>query len=384
MLEGVNPRLIFTVIFVTGLSALMWMDRKNVERHSILFIRRTKRGIEILDRIAKKAPRFWNIYGWTGVFFALLSIPIMLIQIGWMLNELLVNHNPDGGAAAILPSLSGETTLQSGASFIPIEYWVISIAIIMVVHEASHGIIARLEGFEINSVGWIVLGIIPGAFVEPKGEKMMPEQGEKEGDAMGLWDQGNYKQRLKVLSAGSFANYATALVLLLLSIGVTAAVVSPGIMYTAQQDHPAAEAGMTSGTLTAVNGIDIESIEDVEEALEGVEPGDTVTVESTEREEVFEFEAGQREGFEGGYLGLEFRNVSSGWAWFIGLLQMAALLNLLIGMFNMLPAKPLDGGQIVDAFVEEFGTENQRTYVNHFSVLMWIIVLGTIIAGLAL
>jgi len=384
MLEGVNPRLIFAVVFAAGLSALMWYDRKNVERHSILFVRRTTKGIDLLDKIAKKAPRFWNAYGWTGVFFALLSIPLMLLQIGWILNELVLKQNFAQGPSAILPSLSSEASIQAGASFIPVEYWVFSIAIIMVVHEASHGIIARLEDFEINSVGWIVLGILPGAFVEPKGEKMLPEGGETEGDSTGLWDQGTYKQRLKVLAAGSWANYVTAAVLFILSIGVTMAVASPSIMYDAQEGFPASEAGMTSGTLTSVNNVTIEEIGDVETALEGVNPGDNVTVESSERDEAFTFEAGSREGFEGGYLGLEFQNLTSGWAWFIGLLNMAALLNLLIGLFNMLPAKPLDGGQIVYTFVEEFGTEDQRKYVNYFSVLMWVIVLGSLIAGLVL
>jgi membrane-associated protease RseP (regulator of RpoE activity) len=63
---------------------------------------------------------------------------------------------------------------------------------------------------------------------------------------------------------------------------------------------------------------------------------------------------------------------------------MVGFLNLAIGMFNMLPAKPLDGGQIIDTFVEEFGEEDQRKYVNHFSVFLWILVLGSLIAGLIL
>ncbi len=384
----INPRLLFAIFFVVGLTAFMYYDRKNVERHSILFIRRTQRGISYLDKIAKKAPRFWNVYGWAGVVAAIISIPLMLFQIGWIVNNFISTGSSEGGPAAILPGLTSEQTiggnLQAGATFIPVEYWVISIAILMVVHEASHGIIARLEDFEINSVGWIVLGIIPGAFVEPKGEMMMPEKGEKDGDAMGLWDQGNYKQRLKVLSAGSFANYVTAFFLFLLSIGVASAVATPNLMYDAQEDYPAAEAGMTSGEIFEINGVEVSNLEDVRDVMEGIEPGDTVSVLSDEREEPFEFEAGELEGFEGGYIGLQFFNLTSGWMWFINLLVMAAFINLAVGMFNLLPAKPLDGGQIVDTFVEEFGTEEQRKYVNYFSIIMWVIVLGSLIAALIL
>jgi hypothetical protein len=384
MFEGINPRLIFSIIFLAGLGALLWKDRNEIERHSILVVRRTEKGIELLDRIAKKAPRFWNIYGWTGVAFALISIPLMLLQIGWMARALLQGSS-NGGASAILPSLSGEATFQSGASFIPVEYWLISIAVIMVVHEASHGIIARLEDFEINSVGWLVLGVIPGAFVEPKGEQMLPDGSGDSDDAGGLWDQGNYKQRLKVLSAGSFANYVTAAVFGLAYLGLILFLLpnfySGPVHYSAIMEGPAAEAGMTTGTLQSVNGQEIGEFDELRTVLNGTSPGDNVTLQTSEGE--FTFSLGEREGLETGFIGIT-RTYSAGWEWFKGLLSMVAFLNLAIGMFNMLPAKPLDGGQIVDTFVEEFGNEDQREYVNYFSIVMWIVVLGSIIAGLVL
>ena len=388
MLEGINPRLIFAIAFVTGMVALLYIDRNKIERHSILFIRRTQHGIEHLDTIAKKAPRFWNAYGWMGVFFAILSIPLMLFQMGWIVNNFLQTGSSEGGPSAILPGLTADTTiqgnLQAGATFIPVEYWVISIAIIMVVHEASHGIIARLEGFEINSVGWLVLGIVPGAFVEPKGMQLGDDE---EGEGMGaanIWDQGNYKQRLKVLAAGSWANYVTAFILFLLTIGVTASVASPNVLYSVDSEGPAAQAGMTSGHIIEINGEQIDNMNRVQEALQDVQPGDTVTILTSQRDEAFEFEAGEREGQERGYIGIRYGHVTSGWQWLINLLSMAAFLNLAIGMFNLLPAKPLDGGHIVDTFVEEFGKDEHRKYVNHFSVFMWIIVLGSLIASLIL
>ena len=385
MFEGINPRLIFSLVFVAGLSALLWYDRKNIERSSILFVRRTEKGVDLLDSISKKFPRFWNIYGWTGVFFALLSIPLMLLQIGWIVNNFFSTGTAEGGPSAILPGLSGEASFQAGASFIPVEYWLISIGIIMIVHEASHGIIARLEDFEINSVGWLVMGVIPGAFVEPKGEKMLPGTEESNGENEGLWDQGTYRQRLKVLSAGSFANYVTAAVFfaayLSLVLFLLPSFYSGPVNYTAISGSPAAEAGLTSGTINTVNGQDIGSFNELRGILNGTSPGENVTLDSSEGE--FNFALGEREGLETGFIGIN-RSYSAGWQWFLGLLNMVGFLNLAIGMFNMLPAKPLDGGQIIDTFVEEFGEEDQRKYVNHFSVLLWILVLGSLIAGLIL
>ena len=390
MLEGINPRLIFAIAFVTGMVALLYIDRNKIERHSILFIRRTQHGIEHLDNIAKKAPRFWNAYGWMGVFFAILSIPLMLFQMGWIVNNFLQTGSSEGGPSAILPGLTADTTiqgnLQAGATFIPVEYWVISIAILMVVHEASHGIIARLEGFEINSVGWLVLGIIPGAFVEPKGMQIGEEDENGEGlGAAEIWDEGNYKQRLKVLAAGSWANYVTAaffgLAYFALILFLLPTFYSGAVHYDAIEGGPGIEAGMTSGTISSINNQDISSIEDIQSVMNSTSPGDTISIVTSEGE--FEFELGEREGLETGFIGIQF--TYPGYiSWFVNLFAMIAFLNLAIGMFNLLPAKPLDGGHIVDTFVEEFGKEEQRKYVNYFSVFLWIIVLGSLIAALIL
>lgn len=390
MLGGVNPRLIFALAFVTGIIAVLWIDRNKIERHSILFVRKTQRGIDLLDRIANKAPRFWNAYGWTGVFFALLSIPLMVFQMGWIVNNFIKTGSSEGGPSAILPGLTSDTTvsgnLEAGVTFIPVEYWVISIAIIMVVHEASHGIIARMEGFEINSVGWLVLGIIPGAFVEPKGMKLGEEDENDEGlGAAEIWDQGNYKQRLKVLAAGSWANYVTAAVF---GLGYFALIIfllptffSGAVQYNAIEGYPAAEAGMSSGTINTINGQNITSAQEIQTVLNGTSPGDSISISTSEGD--FQFELGEREGFENGFIGINF-SYPYYITWFVNLFSMIAFLNLAIGMFNMLPAKPLDGGHILDTLVEGFGTEEQRVYVNYLSVLMWIIVLGSLITALVL
>lgn len=389
MLEGVNPRLIFAILFTAGVVATLWIDRNKIERHSILFIRRTQKGIDLLDRIAKKAPRFWNAYGWTGVFFAILSIPLMLFQIGWIVNNFIKTGSGAGGPSAILPGLTSDTTvsgnLSAGVTFIPVEYWVISIAIIMIVHEASHGIIARMEGFEINSVGWLVLGIIPGAFVEPKGMKLGEDDKDEGLGAAEIWDQGNYKQRLKVLAAGSWANYVTAFVFgiayFALILFLLPTFYSGSVNYSAIEGGPAYEAGMASGELTSINGEQVRTVEEIQSVMNNTSPGETVNIVTSEGE--FEFDLGEREGLENGFIGITF-NYPGYISWFVNLLSMVAFLNLAIGMFNMLPAKPLDGGHIIDTFVEEFGKEEQRKYVNYFSVLMWIVVLGSMMAALIL
>lgn len=406
MIESVNPRLIFLILFTLTLTALMWKDRKNVNRHSILFYRRTEKGIEIIDKIAKKLPKFWNIYGWTGVILGLLSIPFILINLGLSFREIFVSQTGDHGVSLILPGLSGESTFQSGVSFVPIEYWVLSIAVLMFFHELSHGIVARSENFEINSVGWIVLGIIPGAFVEPKGEQMLPgdELNDSEKASAGLWDQGNWKSRLKVLCAGSFANYLVAILATVLALGLFSMVAHPeGVYYLAQDDYPAQEVGMNNGTIYSVNGERVRYAEELSRFTEEITPGEEILLETSEGNFTVTTTDMNGSAYVGismyrsqGITGLfndmvyenrvikdEYANYSNQLGWTLGLLQMMALLNLLIGLFNMLPIKPLDGGQVIDTLFERFVENGSRTYLNYFSLLLWILILGVMFYSIA-
>jgi membrane-associated protease RseP (regulator of RpoE activity) len=260
----------------------------------------------------------------------------------------------------------------------------------MFFHEMSHAIVARAEDFEINSVGWVVIGILPGAFVEPKGDQMLEEGEVTEANTSsdtGLWDQGNWKSRLKVLCAGSWANYIIGGIFILGFFGMT----QTSLIYNVQDDFPAQKAGMNNGTILEINGDSVSTTDQLLDSLENVSVGDEVDFRTSEGN--FTVEAVEHpEGEEGGYVGIRFgENRSSVFedfaypgfmAWFIGLIGTIAFLNLAIGLFNMLPAKPLDGGQVVDTFVREFKGDEYVHYVNKFSLLVWLVILGTLVGSI--
>lgn len=390
----ITPRLIFLVVFVTGLAAFLYWDRKQVTRHYILFYRRTKRGLELIDRIAKKLPRFWKYYGWTAVFTGLISVVGSAVLIGGVIRDMIVTQSTQNGPSLLLPGLVSQNQFQAGVSFVPVEYWVISIGVLMFVHEMSHGIVARAENFELNSVGWVVMGILPGAFVEPKGENMLPgdEAGESSG---GMWDQGSWTSRLKVLGAGSFANYITAVLFLLSGVAVSGAVTQPGdaqLVYRAQPDYPAYEQGMRQGVLQQVNGVNVSTMEEFQQIAGNVSVGDTVTFRTSEGN--FTVEAVEKEGEENGYIGIrygetrnqvvkpEYESYQGGLQWFVSLLWTVGLLNFMIGLFNMLPLKPLDGGLMVETIIERYAGEDKIHYLDSFSGLGWLVILAAMVAAI--
>ena len=56
--------------FFAVLALVIYKDRKNIEMKYILFMRRTKRGLELLENIAKYR-KFWKVVGTIGVLVAL-------------------------------------------------------------------------------------------------------------------------------------------------------------------------------------------------------------------------------------------------------------------------------------------------------------------------
>lgn len=388
-IAGLNPRTAFFILFLGALSAFLWKDRNQIERNYILFYRRTKRGLNLIDRIAKRAPKFWKYYGAAAVISGVISIAASFGLTAQMFFEMFRTQTVQNGPSLIAPGLSGDVSFQPGISFIPIEYWLFAIGILSLVHEFSHGIVARTEGFNLNSVGWAIFGIFPAAFVEPEGEQMFPgEEGEGSEDQE-LWHGGNWYSRLKVLCAGSFANYLTAALFVLMAMGVSTAATTPetvGYMgisfglneagdlgYAAQEGYPAYASGMRNGTLESINGQQITSVEQLRNLSEGLQPNETVVLETSEG--TFEFMTTENT-VERLKTGLE--PYAAGLNWLTSGLLTVGMLNLLIGLFNMLPIKPLDGGWALEALVENYLGEDRSHYIDKLSIAMWALLLATL------
>ncbi len=393
-----NVRLAFGIVFVLAVAGFLWWDRNKVQRSFIVFFRRTERGLVFIDRLVSKAPRFWKGWGWGSVVVGMLSMPLSLATMGFALFQ-LTQGNPSGGPSLILPGLVSQNQFNPGVSFIVLEYWVASIAVVMVVHELSHAVVARIEGFELNSVGWVVFGVIPGAFVEPKGENMLP--GEKSDEDSGkMWSGGSWLGRLKVVSAGSFSNYVFGALFLLASIGVTAAVTSPvqtgyigvqftglengSVSYSAQQGFPTYESGMRNGTLYELNGTNLRNVSSPQELSEKVgnfssrlDPGETVSVLTSEGS--FTLEADSREVDR---LKPSLEQYGGTINWFASGLETIALLNILIGLFNMLPIKPLDGGLAAETLISRYAGERFIPALNKVSTAGWGLLLVSLAASL--
>ncbi len=147
----------------------------------------TKFGIKFMRSIASKYNRILYWIGIIGIGFCYLGI--LLISEELIRGIYTLFTNPQMTVGLVLPIKA------KGVFYVPFLYWIISLIVVMVIHEGAHGIIAMVHKLKIKKTGLAFLGfiipIIPAAFVEPDEKKLMKSPN---------------LIKLSVFAAGPFAN----------------------------------------------------------------------------------------------------------------------------------------------------------------------------------
>jgi len=342
----IDGELLTAIVFYTIVALLIYKYRKKFTVISkIIFAYKTKRGLNLMRRLARYE-FFWKI-------FSTIAIPVavyFMLRVGELLFTNLGNIVAGTAGAGVAIAIPG-VKIPGSPIFIPFWYGIISIAILAIVHEFSHGIVAAMEGVRLKSVGFGFLAILPLAFVELDEEqlKTMPRL-----------------TRLRILSAGSFGNVMLFVILMFLIVTVFSPLVASvthfdGIEITSLVDgFPAKTAGITEGTIVSgVNGVEITQLADFVTEMNTVNPGDNLTLSTDKGNFAFSTVADPNNNSRS-YIGIYLQQSSSTTdaakqsygilleplLWIYGLLIWVANLNFMIGIMNFLPIWALDGGRI--------------------------------------
>jgi len=209
--------LISVLVFVVIIAILVYADRKNFKRDSFLLLRRTKKGKKFLEDVGRSHSRFWNFLGSIGV---IVGFAASIYGFYFLIDTLIKNFSTIGfrmGLVFLLPSPSPSISLGPGYFAVPFWHWIIAIALLALVHEGFHGIMAVAGKVKIKSLGFGLLAIIPLAFVEPD---------EKQLSKKSAWTQ------LRVYTAGSFSNFILGALCIIILIYFTAlAFTQVGVYY---------------------------------------------------------------------------------------------------------------------------------------------------------
>lgn len=219
-----------------------------------LFLR-TTRGLNLLDRLSRPK-RFWRFVASAGVPLVVLSMSYFLILV--LLMAYIMIQEPPLPSSYNAPR---NILLIPGLNeYIPFVWGWIALFVTMVVHEFAHGILSRVEGVRVKSMGIVALFLAPiAAFVEPDEEELF---GTK--DKPPIVSKG---ARIRILSAGVIANFIVAAIAMALFFGPVVGSISPVdrvIAVDVQDGSNASAAGFESGmAVLSVFGNEIKTLEDL-------------------------------------------------------------------------------------------------------------------------
>lgn len=329
----------------------------------------------------------------TGVF----GIPGLLVSfLAVHAGQILFQSSTLPGVSPLLPGLSQAGELGfffPGLDiFIPLWSGLIAIIILLVSHEFSHGILARVQGMKVNSMGLLTFGILPiGAFVEPD-EKLL--EGRKS------------EEKMRVYTMGSFANLVVAMLAAILTVALslqTAAMVEAGGVEIASVQKGLPAEVFSSGTvIQSVNGVPVTSLEAYLNESRKIAPGGNMTL-VTDKGEYTLVSVPNPQNASLAYLGFNLRTHATlkkslagqellfgVLIWLISTLGIIFFFNLNVAIVNLLPVLPFDGYKMFEELMKSFRIPPAaRKKVTNAVVLLVIVLLvlnalplGNIISGI--
>ena len=224
---------------------------------------KTVRGRQLIDRLARPA-RFWRVFGDLAIVLVgitMVGTTLLLLWEATLVQSPAVRGNPP--SPDLLLGLPGINPI------IPLGYGIFGLAVAIILHEFSHGILARVAKIKIRSLGLIFLIFPIGAFVEPEEEEMraLPR-----------------RERARLYAAGPATNMLLAVFFAVVFSSVMLAAVTPvhdgvGIVSFTQGTSPAQAAGMQPYTvITSVNGVEIRSYADFRNEMSKTVAGQNLSV----------------------------------------------------------------------------------------------------------
>jgi membrane-associated protease RseP (regulator of RpoE activity) len=243
-----------------------------------------------------------------------------------------------------------------------ITYFLLSIPIVLVMHEGGHGIVAALEKIRIKTGGFAIFIAMFAGFVEPDEEE---------------FEKAKKISKLRVIGAGATSNVLFALVLgvILLTNPFFAMVVPEPLLSTFYElpegvlilsiieNSGAEQAGLLANDIiTSINGIPILVPAD----FPSLNPGETATVSVIRESQPMNFELQVMpapDDPERGLIGImrdnsfAYKPVMNFIEWNDPTVSMFLLwlwmISFFIGIINMLPLPILDGGKFIHIIIDK-------------------------------
>ncbi|MAF36148.1 hypothetical protein CL622_03465 [archaeon] len=338
-----NWDLILLLAFWAILLIIIYTHKSKFEiQGKVIALYRTALGLKAMRFVADRFPRTLRVLGYIGVVAGFLGMVVMLGFLVYGTWQLIFVPSAQPVLSPVLPGVA-----IPGLPRLSFFHWIITIFIVAAVHEFAHGVLSFVHKIHVKSSGFALFGPILAAFVEPDEQAL---------------DKAPKRASLSVLAAGAFANFLLTIPFLLLfafvmnPVAAQLYMVPDGIIVQNVTVGGPLDGQLQVGErLMQVNGQDLVSIQDFLGALDGLKPGDTVALVTDKS--AFNIIASQHPDFpEKGYLGVVISQSitstrpaweTSAFLWVSLLVFWVYAVSLGIGLFNLLPLGPIDGGRML-------------------------------------
>ncbi len=446
--------IVFLIVFVIAVSIFLYMRRSNLKRDGLLFLYKTKWGMKLINYVGGKYKRTIKVLSYISIgmgyllMVGMLYLTYMLLRI-YIFMPAIVREVKVPPITPLVPYID---KIVPGLPSFFFTYWIVILAVIAITHEFSHGIFMKRYKIKIKSTGFgffpFFFPVFPLAFVE-QDEKSMIKKGNFE--QMAVLSAGTFANVLTAIlffavlwgffmvaftpsgivfdgyqiSAVGVANITSVNYILVNNVsydkleslvnetGLTKITTNSGnyvatknlidspdnqmlfsqtkqiILY---EDDPAINANL-SGAIKEINGVKINSVDDLGSELSKYSPGDKVKIKTTQG--IYEVILSENpDKKDSAYLGIGFTNQErsgimgkiidkassfkqphvnyeskfNGWSIFIyNLLWWLVLISISVALVNMLPVGIFDGGRFFYLTILSL-TKNKKVAEDAFKI----------------
>ena len=364
----------FFIIWILSLTLNDRLSNHGFEINFPIIMWKTDKLRGLISKISNYSPTFWKWYMNVGIVICYIG----MLAMAWLLVSSLQTVFDTPSVSIILPGVD----IPGAPIYVPFLSGFIALATVLIVHEFSHGVQSIGEKIPIKSVGLLLFAIIPGAFVEPDEEELK---------------KSSKVSRLRVYGAGTMANITLALIAILVVAGISYEIPQlfdeDGIEISRIVSDSPSDGILKEGmVIESIDGNKINDSQNYVDVVSSFSPGDNITVQTNQGS--YTVELGKNPNNESvGFFGIqaskhfELKDNSLGslpWILFslADVFQWIFTLNLGIGLFNILPIKPLDGGYMLEILLSYKLSEKQyKPIVNSISAIFAIIIIFSLLIG---
>ncbi|MFQ5497573.1 MAG: site-2 protease family protein [Nitrosopumilus sp.] len=342
-------------VIIVIIAKTLKLERYGFEIKAYSLVYKNKGVDLVLNKILSRTRRGIRVFADTSVIAGF----IMMGFAFWFLLNNVSNFFVAQSEFSELTVLIPGITLTSASS---ITYFLLSIPIVLIVHEGAHGIVGALEKIKIKTGGFAIFIAMFAGFVEPDEEEFA---------------KAKKISKLRVIGAGATSNVIFAFVLgAILLTNPFFAMVLPEPLLSTFYDLPegvlilsiiensgAEQAGLLANDIiTSINGIPIFSAVD----FPRLNPGETASVTVLRDSQEIEFGVEiipSPEDPERGLIGImrdntfAYKPVMNFIEWNDPNVSMFLLwlwmISFFIGIINMLPLPILDGGKFIHTIIDK-------------------------------